>query len=85
MLRKTVGGIASTALVAGLATAGIVVASPASAAVPSPAPNPTLQGCGIPLTLVLDASSRIGPLRLAIATALSEDGLSLRGLLPRMT
>ena len=32
--------------------------------------------------LVLDASSRIGPLRLAIATALSEDGLSLRGLLP---
>ena len=35
--------------------------------------------------LVLDASSRIGPLRLAIATALSEDGLSLRGLLPRMT
>ena len=34
--------------------------------------------------LVLDASSRIGPLRLAIATALSEDGLSLRGLLPRL-
>ncbi|MDD4888182.1 MAG: 5-demethoxyubiquinol-8 5-hydroxylase UbiM, partial [Thiomonas sp.] len=34
--------------------------------------------------VVLDASSRIGPLRLAIATALSEDGLSLRGLLPRM-
>lgn len=34
--------------------------------------------------LVLDASSRIGPLRLAIATALSEDGLTLRGLLPRL-
>ncbi len=34
--------------------------------------------------LVLDASSRIGPLRLAIATALSEEGLSLRGLLPRL-
>ena len=34
--------------------------------------------------LVLDASSRIGPLRLAIATALSEDGLSLRGLLPQL-
>lgn len=33
--------------------------------------------------LMLDASSRIGPLRLAIATALSEDGLSVRGLLPR--
>ncbi|MGE0071498.1 MAG: 5-demethoxyubiquinol-8 5-hydroxylase UbiM [Thiomonas sp.] len=33
--------------------------------------------------LVLDASSRIGPLKLAIATALSEDGLSLRALLPR--
>ncbi|MDY0330624.1 MAG: 5-demethoxyubiquinol-8 5-hydroxylase UbiM [Thiomonas sp.] len=34
--------------------------------------------------LVLGASSRFGPLRLAIATALSEEGLSLRGLLPRM-
>jgi len=34
--------------------------------------------------LVLDASSRMGPLRLAIATALSEDGLSLRGLLPAL-
>ncbi|WP_298289975.1 5-demethoxyubiquinol-8 5-hydroxylase UbiM [Thiomonas sp.] len=33
--------------------------------------------------LVLDVSSRIGPLKLAIATALSEDGLSLRALLPR--
>ncbi len=32
--------------------------------------------------LALDASSRIAPLRLAIAAALSEDGLSLRGLLP---
>ncbi|TXH30922.1 MAG: VWA domain-containing protein [Actinobacteria bacterium] len=60
MLRKTVGGIASTALVAGLATTGIIAAAPASAAVPSPAPNPTLQGCGIPVTLVLDASSSIG-------------------------
>src|SRR5690606_25985937 len=57
---KTVGGIASTALVAGLATTGIIAAAPASAAVPSPAPNPTLQGCGIPVTLVLDASSSIG-------------------------
>ncbi|MEW6560469.1 MAG: 5-demethoxyubiquinol-8 5-hydroxylase UbiM [Pseudomonadota bacterium] len=34
--------------------------------------------------LVLDASSRIGPLRLAIATALSEEGLSLRGFLPAL-
>jgi ubiquinone biosynthesis UbiH/UbiF/VisC/COQ6 family hydroxylase len=34
--------------------------------------------------LVLDASSRFGPLRLAIATALSEEGLSLRGLLPAL-
>ena len=59
MLRKTVGGLASTALVVGLTPAGIVVAAPASAAVPSPATNPTLQGCGIPVTLVLDASSSI--------------------------
>jgi len=59
MLRKTVGGLASTALVVGLTTAGIVVAAPASAAVPSPATNPTLQGCGIPVTLLLDASSSI--------------------------
>ncbi|MGC8702621.1 MAG: 5-demethoxyubiquinol-8 5-hydroxylase UbiM [Thiomonas sp.] len=34
--------------------------------------------------LVLDASSRVGPLRLAIATALSEEGLSLRALLPAL-
>lgn len=34
--------------------------------------------------LVLDASSRFGPLRLAIATALSEEGLTLRGLLPAL-
>ncbi|MGC9162716.1 MAG: 5-demethoxyubiquinol-8 5-hydroxylase UbiM [Thiomonas sp.] len=34
--------------------------------------------------LVLDASSRFGPLRLAIATALSEEGLSLRAFLPAL-
>ena len=55
MFRKLLSGITSTAVVAGLVTAGAV--SPAAA--DAPLPNPTLQGCGIPITLVLDASSSI--------------------------
>ena len=58
--RKFLGGLTSTAVVAGLATAGVVAtATPAAAVDPVAAPNPTLQGCGIPITLVLDASSSI--------------------------
>ena len=58
MVQRFLSALTSTSLVAGLAAAGVVVAAaPASAA--EPATNPTLQGCGIPITLVLDASSSI--------------------------
>ena len=60
MFRKTVGGLTASAVVAGLAAVGVVAAAPASATTPQKAPNPQLAGCGIPVTLVLDASSSIG-------------------------
>ncbi|MDI9627194.1 MAG: hypothetical protein QM286_01385, partial [Acidobacteriota bacterium] len=60
MFRKLLSGATSTAVVAGLVSAGAVAtAAPAAAVTPAAAPNPTLAGCGIPITLVLDASSSI--------------------------
>ncbi len=57
MLRKVLSAVTSTAVAAGLASAGVMVAAaPASATV---APNPNLVGCGIPITLVMDASGSI--------------------------
>ncbi len=58
MFRKFLGALTSTAVVAGLATAG-VVATATPAAATDPVTNPSLAGCGIPITLVMDASGSI--------------------------
>ena len=60
MFRKFLGALTSTAVVAGLATAGVVAtATPAAATVDTGVTNPDVSGCGIPITLVLDASTSI--------------------------
>ena len=57
MFKKVLSAATSTAVVAGLVSAGAVAtATPAAAA---PAANPNLIGCGIPITLVMDASGSI--------------------------
>ena len=56
MFRKLLSAVTSTAVVAGMVSAGVIAtATPAAADVP----NPTLVGCGIPITLVMDASGSI--------------------------
>lgn len=60
MFRRFVSTLSSAAIAAGLVGTA-VLASPASATntPPPDVTNPTIQGCGIPVTLVLDASGSI--------------------------
>lgn len=59
MLRKFVSALSSAAVAAGLVS-GAVLTAPASATqTPPDVANPKLEGCGIPVTLVLDASGSI--------------------------
>ncbi|MEI2621453.1 MAG: hypothetical protein V9G09_12015 [Candidatus Nanopelagicales bacterium] len=66
MFRKLLSAITSTAVVAGLVTAGAVAgtvatAAPAAAAFDPSTPNPGLPGkCGLSFGLVLDSSGSIG-------------------------
>ena len=76
MFRKFLGALTSTAVVAGLATAGVVAAATPAAAAFTISPyaqsndNPTLASqCGLDFGLVLDSSGSIGNTGIASADA----------------